>query len=357
MSRPFLVLIQPKNMSTTIAIDAMGGDHGPEVTVPAALNFLRQSQNDDIRVILVGIEDKIRPFIQENNGDVFVVNQKLIIHHASEIVAMDEPPASALKKKKDSSMRVSIDLVKQGVAAAAVSAGNTGALMATARFVLKMIPGINRPAICTQLPTKNRDHNVFMLDLGANVDSTPETLLQFATMGSVLAKLTNSIPEPRIGLLNVGEEDIKGNEKVKSAAKLINQSSLNYIGYLEGDELYDDKAHVIVCDGFEGNISLKTSEGTAAFIAQTLSEEFKRNVFTKLLGLMALPVIKAVKKRLDPRVYNGATLIGLNGTVIKSHGGTDQLGFLHAINEAAKEARLNLTSHIAKEIEDISVNQ
>jgi glycerol-3-phosphate acyltransferase PlsX len=340
-------------MSTTIAIDAMGGDYGPSVTVPAAIRFLRQADNQDIRVILVGIKDQIHQAVKEQNGDVFIVNQKLIIHHASEVVGMDEPPASALKKKKDSSMRVSIDLVKQGAASAAVSAGNTGALMATARFVLKMIPGINRPAICTQLPCKDRKHNVYMLDLGANVDSTPETLLQFATMGSVLAELSESTKKPRIGLLNVGEEDIKGNEKVKSAAKLISDSDLNYIGYVEGDELYDNKAHVIVCDGFEGNIALKTSEGTAAFIAQTLSEEFKRNIFTKLLGLFALPVINAVKKRLDPRIYNGATLIGLNGTVIKSHGGTDDVGFFHAINEAAKEARLNLTSHIAKEIEKI----
>ena len=329
----------------------MGGDFGPEVTVPAAIQFLSDPKNSH-NIVLVGIEDQIKPLIQQHQGNQFLSSQRLSIHNASQVVEMDEAPANALKRKKDSSMRVGINLVKEGQAQACVSAGNTGALMATARFVLKTISGINRPAICSTMPCQDTNKIVHMLDLGANVDSSPETLLQFAVMGSVLTEYVDAKQSPRVALLNVGAEEIKGSEKVKAAAVLLTQSDLNYVGYIESDEIFHGKVDVIVCDGFEGNVALKASEGVAKMIFDILKQEFKRNWLTKLLAFVSMPVLKAMKARLDPRAYNGATLIGLNGIVVKSHGGTDAFGFLHAICEASRQAEINVISHIGEKIKD-----
>jgi glycerol-3-phosphate acyltransferase PlsX len=314
----------------TIALDGMGGDAGPDTVVPAALRVL-QDTDESLRVILVGQEDvlaaKLTALKARNHS-------RIVIRHASQLVNMDEPPAQALRVKKDSSMRVAINLVKQGEADACVSAGNTGALMATSRFVLKTLSGIDRPAICTTLPTVRGHTRV--LDLGANVDSKAEHLLEFAVMGSVLAEV-NGIERPKVGLLNIGEEDIKGNEQVKEAARLLAASDLNYIGFVEGDGIYLDDVDVVVCDGFVGNVALKSSEGVAKLIRHYMTQEFKRNVLTRLAGLIALPVLSAFRRRIDPRRYNGASLLGLRGTVVKSHGGADVLAFANAIRVAILE--------------------
>ena len=327
----------------TIALDAMGGDHGVSVTVPAALATLKH--NPAAKLILVGQRDAIEAEMRRCHASG---NEHLSVHHASEIVGMDEPPAQALRTKKDSSMRVAINLVKEGTAQAAVSAGNTGALMATARFVLKTLPGIDRPAIITALPTMH-DH-VHVLDLGANVDCTPEQLVQFAVMGSILVSAVEGKPRPRVGLLNIGEEDIKGNESVKKTHDLLRASPLNYGGFVEGDEIYTGDLDVIVCDGFVGNVMLKTSEGLARMITHFIKQEFRRNLLTRLSALVSLPVLQAFRKRVDPRRYNGATLIGLNGTVIKSHGGADVLAFEHAILEAVAEVKNNVPERIGQEL-------
>lgn len=327
----------------TIALDAMGGDHGVAVTVPAALATLKHQT--ELKLILVGQREAIEAELASQRA---ASSDRIAIHHAAEVVAMDEPPAQALRSKKDSSMRVAINLVKEGAAQAAVSAGNTGALMATARFVLKTLPGIDRPAIITTLPTMH--NHVHVLDLGANVDCTPEQLLQFAIMGSILVAAVEGKPHPRVGLLNVGEEDIKGNEIVKKTHELLRASSLNYAGFAEGDEIYTGDLDVIVCDGFVGNIMLKTSEGLARMITHFIKQEFKRNLLTKLSALVALPVLRAFRKRVDPRRYNGATLIGLTGTVIKSHGGADALAYEHAILEAMAEVKNNVPARIGQEL-------
>lgn len=327
----------------TIALDAMGGDHGVSVTVPAALATLRQQTA--LKLILVGQREAIETEFARHRA---TGGDRIAIHNASEIVGMDEPPAQALRNKKDSSMRVAINLVKEGAAQAVVSAGNTGALMATARFVLKTLPGIDRPAIITTLPTMH-DH-VHVLDLGANVDCTPEQLLQFAVMGSILVAAVEGKSRPRVGLLNVGEEDIKGNETVKKTHELLRASPLNYAGFVEGDEIYTGDLDVIVCDGFVGNIMLKTSEGLARMITHFIKQEFRRNLLTKLSALVALPVLQAFRRRVDPRRYNGATLIGLTGTVIKSHGGADVLAYEHAILEAVAEVKNNVPARIGQEL-------
>jgi glycerol-3-phosphate acyltransferase PlsX len=327
----------------TIALDAMGGDHGVSVTVPAALATLKHQMA--LKLILVGQREAIETELGRHRA---ASGDRIAVHHASEIIGMDEPPAQALRNKKDSSMRVAINLVKEGAAQAAVSAGNTGALMATARFVLKTLPGIDRPAIVTTLPTMHG--HVHVLDLGANVDCTPEQLLQFAVMGSILVAAVEDNPRPRVGLLNVGEEDIKGNDIVKKTHELLRASPLNYAGFVEGDEIYTGDMDVIVCDGFVGNIMLKTSEGLASMIAHFIKQEFRRNLLTKLSALVALPVLRAFRKRVDPRRYNGATLIGLTGTVIKSHGGADVLAYEHAILEAVAEVNNNVPARIGQEL-------
>lgn len=333
-----------------IALDAMGGDHGVGVTVPAALSVL--DREPELSLILVGQREAIGAELKRHRG---AESGRLRVHLASEVVGMDEPPADALRKKKDSSMRVAIDLVKRGEAAAAVSAGNTGALMATSRFVLKTLPGIDRPAICTTLPTI-RGH-VHMLDLGANVDCSPEQLVQFAIMGSILVAAVEGKPNPRVGLLNIGEEDIKGNETVKRTAELLRAAPVNYAGFAEGDEIYTGDLDVIVCDGFVGNVALKTSEGLARMITQFMREEFKRNIFTRLSALLALPALNAFRKRVDPRRYNGASLVGLNGIVIKSHGGADRLAFEFAILEALAEAKKEVPQRIGQALTAMAANK
>lgn len=330
-------------MTTTVAVDAMGGDHGPAVTIPACVGALRD--NSDLNLILVGrsrdIHDQLGASGKRFGG-------RLRIQQASEIVAMDEPPGLALRNKKDSSMRVAINAIKSGDAQACVSAGNTGALMAGARFVLKTLPGIARPAIVGKIPSL-RGH-VYMLDLGANVDSPAYLLLQFAVMGSILVKYLDNKPSPSVGLLNIGVEDIKGNEIIKEASRLMRGSGLNFQGYVEGDAIYTGDVDVIVCDGFDGNVSLKTSEGLAQFITRLIRDEFNTNLLTRIAGLFAIPVINRFGKRIDHRRYNGAVFVGLNGIVVKSHGSADVLAFRQAINEAIQQVRHQVPENIRAEL-------
>lgn len=329
----------------TISIDAMGGDFGFEVTIPASLKALRQFPH--LKLILVGLPNELQPLLRHLGSDVA---DRWEIQAASEVVAMDESPAIALRSKKDSSMRVAINLVKEGRAAACVSAGNTGALMATARFVLKTLPGIDRPAIMARFPTKS-GRDVRVLDLGANVDSTPEHLLQFSVMGSVAAKAVDNLPNPSVGLLNIGSEDIKGNSLVKNAAALLSQcTAINYIGFVEGDEIFAGKTDVVVCDGFVGNAVLKACEGIAKLMTGFAKEEIKRNWLSRLLILPAIPVLNRLKNRMDPRTRNGATLLGLNGTVIKSHGGADIFAFTCAIEQAVLEIEKNVPELIRERV-------
>ncbi|HEY6892962.1 MAG TPA: phosphate acyltransferase PlsX, partial [Rhodanobacteraceae bacterium] len=273
------------------------------------------------------------------------------IRAAREVVDMDEPPADALRKKKDSSMRVAVNLVKQGEADACVSAGNTGALMAIARFVLKTLPGIDRPAIASQLPTKHGD--TLVLDLGANVNCTPEQLVQFAAMGSALVSAVDGIDRPTIGLLNIGEEAIKGNELVKETAELLKASTLNFLGNVEGDDIYKGTTDVVVCDGFVGNVALKTSEGLAQMLYEFLKAEFTRSPLTKLAAAVAYPVLMRFKRRIDPRRYNGATLVGLKGVVVKSHGGADVFAFANAVRRAHAEVEHGVLDKIAQRIAEM----
>ncbi len=322
----------------TIAVDAMSGDAGADVCVPASIEFVRRQTG--VRILLVGQREILEALAAAAGG----LPPNVEIHDARQIVWMDEPPADALRKKKDSSMRVAVDLVKDGSADACVSAGNTGALMATGRFVLKTLPGIERPAIMARLPT--RHGAIYMLDLGANADCSVEQLYQFAVMGSVVAKVTEGIDRPRIGLLNIGEEDIKGNDMVKQAAIRLNASRLNYVGFVEADAIQDDRADVVVCDGFSGNVALKSMEGTAKLIRHFLELEFRGSLYGRLAGLVAWPVLRSLGRRLDPRRYNGASLVGLNGVVIKSHGAADRLAFQQAISVARVEAEKRVPGQI-----------
>ena len=328
----------------------MGGDHGPDVIIPAAVSSLKRHPN--VKLILVGDEKELKAKLQTHQLEN---ETRIEVHHASQQVAMDESPALALRGKKDSSMRVAINLVKEGAAAACVSAGNTGALMATAKFVLKTLRGIDRPAIISALPTTK--WHTYMLDLGGNVDSSAEQLVQFAIMGSVLAESIEGRKNPSIGLLNIGSEDIKGNEQVKKAANLLNETDLNYAGFVEGDGLYRGEVDVVVCDGFVGNIALKSSEGVVHMMKHYLRESFTRNIFTKLIGLIASPVLKHFSNQLDPRAYNGANFIGLNGIVIKSHGGADEVGFANAIHIAILEAELDVPKNISQHLDVILQGQ
>ena len=330
-------------MQVTIAVDAMGGDHGPPITVAASLQFLEETP--DARIVLVGNEDAIREALAAARS---AAADRASIRPASEVVAMHEPPADALRRKKDSSMRIAIDLVKEGAAQACVSAGNTGALMAISRFVLKTLPGIDRPAIASQLPT--RKGVTTALDLGANVNCTPEQLLQFGVMGSALVASVEGVERPRVGLLNIGEEDIKGNEVVKRAAELLKVSGLNFYGNVEGTDIYKGTTDVIVCDGFVGNVALKTSEGLALMLADYLREEFTRNALRKILAVFALPALTSFKRRVDPRRYNGATLIGLKGVVIKSHGSADALAFRYALKKAYAEVTHGVLERITQRL-------
>lgn len=334
-------------MDVTVAIDCMGGDHGPHVTVPAALQYLQQDPG--VNIVLVGISDAIEA---ELCAAKFVQNPRIRIHSASQVVTMDESPALALRGKKDSSMRVAINLVKSEEAQACISAGNTGALLATSRFVLKTIPGVDRPALAVILPTISG--HTYVLDLGANVDCTAEHLFQFGIMGSSLVSSVENKPFPTVGLLNIGEEDIKGNDIVKQAAELLRNSGLNFYGNVEGDDIYKGTTDVVVCDGFVGNITLKTSEGLAQMLATYLREEFRRNLLTKLAGIIALPVINSFKRRVDHRRYNGASFLGLRGIVIKSHGSADKYAFGFAIERAVDEVRGGMLRRISERVAELS---
>jgi len=328
----------------TIALDAMGGDIGVSAVVPAAADALRAIP--DMKIILVGDENTLQKACYKHG---LSQEGRVEIQHASQVVAMDEAPALALRSKKDSSMRVAINLVKQGQADACVSAGNTGALMATAKFVLKTLPGIDRPAICTALPTVTG--HTHMLDLGANVECSPEHLLQFAVMGAVLVEAVDNNPSPKVGLLNVGSEDTKGNQLIKAANELILQSGISYEGFIEGDDIYTGRTDVVVTDGFVGNVSLKTAEGLSSLVTHVLRQQFSRNWLTKIVAMISLPVLKAVRKQLDPRRYNGASLLGLRGIVIKSHGSADRLAFRKAIEIAWIEIEKAVPEQISHRIE------
>src|SRR5512144_243352 len=318
-------------MPVTVAVDAMGGDHGALATLPASLKFLEETP--EARVIAVGQEAPLKAALAKLKSHAM---SRLELRPASEVVEMHEPPADALRRKKDSSMRVAINLVKEDVAQACVSAGNTGALMAISRFVLKTLPGIDRPAIAAQLPTM-AGGEVTVLDLGANVNCSPEQLVQFAVMGAALVAAVEGIERPSIGLLNVGEEEIKGNELAKETAELLKASGLNFHGNIEGNDIYKGTTEVVVCDGFVGNVALKASEGLATLLYELLKAEFTRNVFTRAAAILAYPVLLAFKRRVDPRRYNGATLIGLKGVVVKSHGSADTLAFKYALHKAYAE--------------------
>ena len=333
-------------MLVTLAVDCMGGDHGAGVTVPAVLDFLDEVA--DARVLLVGDQGAIS---SELNKHKTAGEGRIQVHPSKEVVAMDEAPASALRNKRESSMRLAINLVKEGQASACVSAGNTGALMAMSRFVLKMLPEVERPAIASFLPTQRG--RTCMLDLGANVDCTAEHLLQFAVMGSSLVGAVDHVERPSVGLLNIGEEEIKGNEIVKQAAELLRGSGLNFYGNIEGTDIYKGTTDVIVCDGFVGNVALKTSEGLAQMLAMYLRQEFGRNVLTRLSGMIALPVITAFRRRVDHRRYNGASLLGLRGIVIKSHGSADRFGFRFALRRAYDEASNGVLDQISKRMTTI----
>jgi glycerol-3-phosphate acyltransferase PlsX len=335
-------------MQHKISVDAMGGDFGPPVTVPASLKILKKYEN--ISIILVGDADKITKILKKKKS---LNHPRISIHHTTQVVGMDELPQTALKNKKDSSMRVSINLVKEGAADACVSAGNTGALMATARFVLRMLPGIDRPAISSELPSDNG--TTCMLDLGANADCTPEQLLQFGIMGSILTNVLHKKNNPSIGLLSNGSESMKGSEVVKKSAELFRDSHLNFYGNVEGDDIFKGTTDVVVCDGFTGNISLKTTEGLAKMMANFLTLEFKRNWLTKISAIIALPVLKRFKKRLDPRRYNGASFLGLNGIVVKSHGGADEFAFIHALETTISESENDVISKIKDQLKVESI--
>ena len=333
-----------------IALDAMGGDHGPSVVVPAALDALAQYPH--LELILVGEETILKAHLKELNCSFD--ESRLQLYHASQQVLMDESPANALRFKKDSSMRVAINLVKKGQAQACVSAGNTGALMATARFVLKTLPGIDRPAIVYSIPIKAQEDQMGrmrMLDLGANVDCEGEHLFQFAVMGSILASAVDNIPNPRVGLLNIGLEAIKGSEAVKKAAQLLTEAArIHYIGFVEGTDMYQGKADVVVCDGFVGNVALKSSEGVAKMLVDYLRRAFSRNWYAKFVALLALPILRRLKERFDPSQYNGATFLGLTGIVIKSHGNAPRHSFKKAIVEAMVEVEKNIPDRIRAEL-------
>ena len=328
----------------------MGGDHGPSVVVPAALEVVDELA--DVDLVLVGSEPAVEAVLGRT---VSAPDGRISVRHASQRVEMDDSPSQALRTKRDSSMRVALDLVRGGEADACVSAGNTGALMATARFVVKTLPGIDRPAIVSALPAVTGHTHV--LDLGANVGSSSRHLFEFAVMGSVLVSAVDEIERPSVGLLNIGQEDIKGSEQVKEAARLLAESNLHYIGFVEGDDIYRGTANVVVCDGFVGNVALKSSEGVARMISDLIRGEFERTLSGRLAGLLARPVLRRLAGRMDPRSYNGASFVGLRGTVIKSHGGADVVAFKRAILEAVAEIRKNIPERISEHIASVLVEK
>lgn len=334
----------PVEKNLTLSLDAMSGDLGAEVVVYAALATLEKHTNVELKII--GDQTELEDLVTTVIGD----NPRIQIVHASEVVHMFESPTDALRKKKDSSMRIAINLVKNNVADACVSSGNTGALMATAKFVLKTSPGIDRPAIIAELPAKGG--SIHMLDLGANTQANANQLFQYAMMGSIVSSDIGGIEKPRIALLNIGEEDIKGNDIVKEAATLLKESTLNYVGFIEGNDLFSGMADVVVTDGFTGNVTLKTIEGAVGLVHHFLRRAFTRNWFSKLQAILASKVLKSLAKEIDARNYNGAILVGLNGIVIKSHGGADSIAFQHAIDTAIVEAKKQLPDQIGSLLQE-----
>jgi glycerol-3-phosphate acyltransferase PlsX len=330
-----------------VAIDVMGGDFGPVVTVPAALLALQKHAN--LQLILIGDSTSIEEALKQQKN--VVDRQRFQIHHTTETVAMDESPSHALRTKKDSSMRVAVNLVKENIAQACVSAGNTGALMATGHFVLKTLPGIDRPAIMAVIPTKDPTKKVRMLDLGANVDSSADNLYQFAVMGAVVTTAIDNINAPRVALLNIGEEEIKGNDQVKRTAQLLSENAaINFVGYIEGDDIFSGDVDVVVCDGFVGNVALKSVEGVISLLTHNLRQAFMRNWFTKLVAVLAKPILRRAMKVIDPSRYNGASLLGLQGIVIKSHGGANIAGFANAIEQAVLQVAQNIPERIHQQV-------
>lgn len=336
--------------SITIALDAMGGDHGLKVVIPAAVRAVQK--HPKLRLILVGDGEQISAHLKKYG--IVGPHPQLIIEHTTEVVTMDELPSHALRNKKNSSMRVAINLVKDNRAEACVSAGNTGALMATARFVLKTIHGIDRPAIIAELPTAKGRTRV--IDLGANVDSCAEHLFQFAVMGSALIQALDK-KNPKIAMLNIGVEEIKGNDQVKRTAHMLSECHvMNYVGYVEGDDFYTGNVDLIVCDGFVGNVALKASEGLANLLISVLKESFTRCWWTKIVGIFATPALSHLRRRMDPARYNGASLIGLNGIVIKSHGGATDIAFEFAIEEAMSQVKNRVVDLVRDQITEF-INQ
>ncbi|MCC6071915.1 phosphate acyltransferase PlsX [Massilia sp. GCM10020059] len=338
-------------MTIKISIDCMGGDHGPSVTIPAAISFVKSEPQAEL--ILVGLEDVLRAELKKHHADT---HPRLSVQHASELVEMDDPVEVALRRKKDSSMRVAIEMVKDGKAAACVSAGNTGALMAVSRYVLKTMAGVDRPAICSILPNQ-KNGPTYMLDLGANVDCEPHHLHQFAIMGSVLVSAMEGIARPTIGLLNVGTEEIKGNEVVKSTAKLLREDHergiLNFHGNVEGNDIFKGTTDIIVCDGFVGNVTLKAVEGLGRFVKDVMTSEFKRSPLTMLGALVARGALKNIGNRFNPSRYNGASLLGLRGLVFKSHGGADSYSFEWAIKRSFDAAKYNVQEQLSTLIAEL----
>ncbi|WP_416308417.1 phosphate acyltransferase PlsX [Neptunicella sp. SCSIO 80796] len=330
----------------TIALDVMGGDFGPPVTIPAAIAAVRE--NPALRVILCGNQTDIEKSLSDNH---FSHSEQISILHCTQVVEMDERPTATIRNKTDSSMRRALELVEQGKAGACVSAGNTGALMTNAYYVLKTLPGIDRPALVTALPTIS-DKKVYLLDLGANVECNSEILFQYAVMGSVMAEEVEGINKPRVALLNVGEEQIKGNDRVKHAAQLLSDAEgINYIGYLEGNDIFSNRADVVVTDGFVGNIALKACEGLGKLVIGEVKRVSGKSLLTKIMAKLALPFLKKIYSRVNPDQYNGASLIGLRGIVVKSHGNASSDAYLYAIREATQEISRQVPAKIKDKIE------
>lgn len=336
----------------TISLDMMGGDYGPRSTIPAAIAAI--NQYPQLHLILCGNGQFLQTELNKHNA---LNHPQLTIQHCEQVVNMDERPASALRAKKDSSMRVALNLVQSGQAMACVSSGNTGALLAMAHYVLKMLPGIERPALIATLPSVG-NKPVYLLDLGANVTCDSEVLFQFAVMGAVMAEQVEGIASPKIALLNMGEEEIKGNDQIKHAAQLLsNTDEINYVGYIEGSDIFSGKADVIVCDGFVGNVALKTCEGVANLIINKLKTALNRNIISRCLGFLLLPALKKLYKRVNPDHYNGASLIGLAGIVVKSHGNASSVAFLNAIKEAICEVERQVPQKIKDKLEDVLIDK
>jgi len=328
-----------------IAIDAMGGDFGPAVTLDGVATVHQKHRN--VEFMIYGRESSVLPVMKITG---LCTSSRVTFFDCSEVVEMDDKPSGALRKKKHSSMRKAVDSVGAKEAHACVSAGNTGALMGMSRFVLKRLPNINRPAICGTMPTLSKTTK--LLDLGGNIDCSSADLFDFSVMGSVLSEYTENRSNPSIGLLNIGEEEMKGNEQIKCTADLLEKSPLNYVGYVEGDDIFKGVVDVIVCDGFVGNVALKASEGAAKMLASIAKEEFNRNAVSKTFGLLCTPIFRKLKGRVDPRNYNGASILGLNGTVVKSHGSADKISFAKAVEVALQEARQKIPEKIGVILSD-----